>query len=515
MSYAIKLSDLLEKARELRSPHIVLDDTQLQGVNSIINSIEKGGMSIGVGPPGTGKTVIFNIAQKEVFERLDDDEIIVYIAPTNRLVEECAVRTLKYMLEKGLSEADLKNLVRVYGSRFKAEPLEKEIKVVFTTPYQPGALKSLHSMKNSLHLMVDEASTTPLHGPFIELAMSMVNIIREKRLDWFHSFSIIGDPMQAIVEGYKLQEKFRLLIVGRILMEAIPQSERSLVREDPSVIFKLAKSHLPSLGIGYFFLENTYRIPKPTEYLVSIPFYSSMLKGVEDYKQRLSGVKRESPGTKSKVLDRCKLIRNTIRDALDNALDSCIPVVYFRDRGQAYKGKAGRRPPEIEELDVLRARISYEIAAYLLASTADPIRVEVLTPYVEMKTQMQLGLRQLVGEELKQELDRRVKISTVHSALGSEADIVIVTMGKEYRGEGISETIYFQTPELINVQFSRHRRLLVIIGNVEALVRNFEKVKHAKNVSRLREALNELRQQGLVTEANIDGKKANSTLIFR
>jgi len=508
MSYAIKLSDLLEKAKELRSPRVTLDNTQLQGVNSLINSIKKGGMSIGVGPPGTGKTVIFNITQKEVFEKLDDDEVIVYIAPTNRLVEECAVRTLKYMLEKGLSEADLKNLVRVYGSRFRAEPLRKEVKVVFTTPYQPGALKSLYAMKSSLHLMVDEASTTPLHGPFIELAMSMVNIIREKRLDWLHSFSVIGDPMQAITEEYKLQEKFKLLIVGRILMESVPQSERSLAREDPSVIFKLAKRYLPLLGIGYFFLENTYRIPKPTEYLVSVPFYGSMLKGVEDYKQRLSGVKREDPGTKSEILGRCKLIRNRIRATLDNALDSCIPIVYFRDRGLAYKDKAGRRPPEIEELDVFRAHLSCEVAAYLLVSTADPVRVEVLTPYVEMKTQMQLGLSQLVGGELKQELDRRVKISTVHSALGSEADVVIVTMGKEYIGEGISETIYFQTPELINVQFSRHRRLLVIIGNVEALVRNFEKVEHAKNVSRLGEALNELRQQGLVIEASIDSKKS-------
>jgi len=510
MDGGISLNDLLEEAKVLNPfLNIQLDNTQSQGVDSIISVLKHGGMSVGVGPPGTGKTAIFNFVQKEIFDELDKDEVIVYIAPTNRLVEECAVRTLSYLLIKGFEERDLRNLIRAYGSRFKAEPFKEHVKIVFTTPYQPGALKSLYNMKRIVHLMIDEASTTPLHKPFIDLAMSMVNVIKTGHIDWLSSFSVIGDPMQAVTEEFKLQEKFKFLIVGRVLMESIPQNERDIIREDPPKIFELSKKYISSLGVKYFFLDNTYRIPRPTEYLVSIPFYNGMLKGVEDFKLRLRNIKQETPTLTSKILSRCKHINNKIKDTLDNALDSQIPIVYLRDTGPAYTYKVqqsiktGRRPPEIEEVDTFRASLSCNIAAYLLSSTVSWIKLEVLTPYVEMKTQIQLGLRQLIGEELEQKLRHRVKVSTIHSALGSEADIIIVTMGKEYKGESGAETIYFQTPELVNVQFSRHRRFLVIIGNIERLVKDFEKVEYAKNITKVNEALNKLHQEGLILRLDV------------
>jgi hypothetical protein len=505
----IELRDLLEKAEAMKSAlHIQLDGTQSNGVSYVMDVVRRGGMSVGVGPPGTGKTVIFNFAQREVFDRLSKDEVVIYVAPTNRLVEECATRTLAHLLARGLTWPELMGLVRVYGSRFKAEPLREGVKLVFTTPYQPGALRSLVKMKDAVHLMVDEASTTTLHEPFIEIAMSMVEAIKERRLGWLRSFSVIGDPMQAVTEEYgSWKEKLKLLIVGRILKTSIPQDEEAIIEEDPSKIFELAERYAPSLGVKYFFLENTYRMPKPTELLVSEPFYGGLLKGVESYEQRLKDVKREQPSLVSSVLGSCKLLKDEARKAIDNALDSRIPIVYLRDSGPAYaytvqEGLIGRRPREIEELDIVRSGLACEVAAYLLASTAPRTWVEVLTPYVEMKAQIQLGLRRLVRGGLEEELRRRVRVSTIHSALGSEADIVVVAMGKEYKGVD-EETMYFRIPELINVQFSRHRRLLVIIGNVERLARGFEKVGHAKNLPRLAEALNELKEEELVVRAKV------------
>jgi superfamily I DNA and/or RNA helicase len=168
----------------------------------------------------------------------------------------------------------------------------------------------------------------------------------------------------------------------------------------------------------------------------------------------------------------------------------------------------GRRLPEIEELDLFRSRLACEVAAYFLASTIDSVKIEVLTPYVEMKTQIGLMLWQLMGE-LKEELRKRIKVSTIHSALGSEADIVVVAMGKEYGEYGDKKTIYFQTPELVNVQFSRHRRLLVVIGNIKRLAKGFEKVDYAKNLVRLTEALEELRKQELIKEVTVTVKVLN------
>jgi hypothetical protein len=500
----LELQDLLNEANKNRTSltRIKLNETQQKGANNIVETIKSGGIALGIGPPGTGKTVAFNIAQSDVFEKIDEKEVLVYVAPTNRLVEECAVRTLAFLLSKGYNENDLKSFIRVYGSRFKPEHLKEDAKIVFTTPYQPGALKSLSKIKSHVHIMVDEASTTPLHGPFIETAMAMAEIIRkrERLLGWIYSFSVIGDPMQAITERYTLRDKFELLIVGRLLLEIIPEDERSYALQNPPALFELAEKYHPSFGIGYFFLKYTYRIPEPTELIVSVPFYNRILKGVESYEKRLKNIKEKTPSVISWVLQNCSFLRdkNDIVDVIDNSLDSQIPIVYLKDKGPAYIYKKGRSLLEMEELDIKRAEVASEVAAYLAALTADNVTIDVLTPYVEMKTQIQMRLKALVGS--REELKRRIRVSTIHSALGSEADIIVAVLGKEYKGkEEDKMTIYFQTPELINVQFSRHRRMLVIIGNIEKLANAFEKTR-TPYVSLLTKALNELKERELISE---------------
>jgi len=499
---SLGLQELLDEAESMVPlvSAIHLDNAQRETANNVLNVVESGGVAVGIGPPGTGKTAVINIAEFEVFEGIDRDEVVIYVAPTNRLVRESAVRTLALLLSKGYSKSELSGLIRVYGSQFKPEHLNEEVRIVFTTPYQPGALKSLSRIKHTVHLMVDEASTTPLHGPFIEIAMAMAEVIRRKQLEWIYSFSVIGDPMQAIAGEYTLRDKFKLLIVGRLLLGSMPEDERKPVLQNPPKLFELAERYKSHLGFKYSFLKYTYRIPRPTESIVSKSFYNGMLEGVESYDQRLKDIKLEALGLKLNVLQGCLILKESnIRNKLDNALDSQIPVVYIEDKGPAYLPKEGRRPKELEELDVKRARVASEVATYLAASTLDHVRIDVLTPYVEMKTQIQSHLDLLIGSmsELKS-LKRRIRVSTVHSALGSEADIVVAVLGKEYRGKEQAETIYFQAPELVNVQFSRHKRLLVIIGNIKRLARAFKDHPYASHVSLVADALNELKSMGLV-----------------
>ena len=510
MKKTLKVSDIINKAQNMtKYTQVSLDDAQQRAVNAVTTVIGSGGLSVGVGPPGTGKTVVFTITQSIVFDRVDKDEVMVYIAPMNRLVEESATHASALLLRKGISEEDLKASIRVYGSWFKAEPLNQDVKLVFTTPYQPSMLKELLRIKKTIHIMVDEASTTPLHGPFIALSMAMARALEDKRIDWLESFSVIGDPMQAIAEGYSFHEKFELLIVSHILLYTIPDDEKGIVRQDPSKIFEIASKHAEAYGIKYAFLDNTYRIPKPTELLVSEPFYNRLLRGVIDYKTRLKEIKREIPSIKREIQQRLKITSKEVAGTIDNALDSHIPIVYLKDEGAAYayaikrgqqKVNIWRRPQEIEELDISRAALACEVAAYLIAVTVPQINIEILTPYIEMKTQMEVNLKRLIAETmLEQEIENRVRVSTVHAALGSEADIVIAVLGKEYIGDE-TKTIYFQTPELVNVQFSRHRRLVVVIGNIERLAKNFNKVSHMQNVARICNALEELKQQQVVIQ---------------
>jgi len=499
---SLGLQELLDEAESMVPlvSAIHLDNAQRETANNVLNVVESGGVAVGIGPPGTGKTAVINIAEFEVFEGIDRDEAVIYVAPTNRLVRESAVRTLALLLSKGYSRSELSGLIRVYGSQFKPEHLNEDVRIVFTTPYQPGALKSLSRIKHTVHLMVDEASTTPLHGPFIEIAMAMADVIRRKQLEWIYSFSVIGDPMQAIAGEYTLRDKFKLLIVGRLLLESMPEDIRERVLQNPPELFELAEKYRSYLGFKYSFLKYTYRIPRPTESIVSKSFYKEKLKGAESYDQRLKDIKLGAPGLTSNVLQRCLILKESnIGNKLDNALDSQIPVVYIEDKGPAYLPKESRRPKELEELDVKRARAASEIAAYLAASTLDHVRIDVLTPYVEMKTQIQSHLNLLIGSMSgPKSLKRRIRVSTVHSALGSEADIVVAVLGKEYRGKEQAETIYFQTPELVNVQFSRHKRLLVIIGNIKKLARAFKDHPYASHVSLVADALNELKSMGLV-----------------
>jgi hypothetical protein len=64
---------------------------------------------------------------------------------------------------------------------------------------------------------------------------------------------------------------------------------------------------------------------------------------------------------------------------------------------------------------------------------------------------------------------------TVQAMIGGEQDFVVTMLGKEYAASDWAEafaTLYAREPELLNVQLSRHRRLLVAIGCVECL-KNF------------------------------------------
>jgi len=56
--------------------------------------------------------------------------------------------------------------------------------------------------------------------------------------------------------------------------------------------------------------------------------------------------------------------------------------------------------------------------------------------------------------------------------LGGEDDIVISMLGKEWiSGTNDDEevTIYFREPENLNVQLSRHKLMLIVIGNLQTL----------------------------------------------
>lgn len=479
-----------------------LDLQQQRGLECIGENIKNGGLAVGVGPPGTGKTMVFSKAYVENLENIDSDEVIVHIAPTNRLVEETAERTIALLVSRGYDEKDLNSIVRVYGSHFEPKPLDKDVKLVFTTGYQPGALAKLSMSRNAVHVMIDEASTTAFHEAFISLSIALTKEIKSKRGEFIASFNVIGDPMQAIVEYGGSRWKYEHLIVYRMILSIIPEDERDDVKYNPSKMFELAEKYANQSEIGYFFLNKTYRMPKPTEILVSMPFYDEKLVAVRDYNEALKNILSDSSQinsfiNRSHFLNRYEKVRETI----DNALDSAIPIVYIVDRDGYKKSRYGGYLG-LDEYDDIRTKLGSEIAAYLAYRTTVQ-KIMLLAPYNDIVQQAHWYTRRSFGDLLEKRLEK-LSFRTVHSALGSEADIIVAILGKEYIGE-THETIYFQIPELINVQFSRHFRMLVIIGDVEKLADNMNKIGgEFKHVSRIKNAIEKLKEKDLIKITKIN-----------
>lgn len=505
MTGRIKLVDIIKKGEKLAKNYSpVLDDKQSYGFKRILSNVTNGGMGVGVGPPGTGKTVIFNMSHAEVFDKLDEDEVIVHVAPTNRLLEDTAVRTIALLMRKGYGEQDLAKSIRIYGSRFEPQRINgcKDIKIIFTTGYQPGALRSLLEFKGNVHLMIDEASRTALHEVFISLSMAISEELKKgTNEDFLSSFNVIGDPMQAIVESFGPRWKSEQLIVYRLVLTIIPEEERKEVIKNPPLMFELAENYASSSNIKYFFLETTYRMPAPSELLVSVPFYARKVKARKSSLDAMKNILSNIGSIQSFIKNATYLgKKKELREVIDNALESCIPVVYLKDRGNAYQ--IPRRPPDLEEFDAFRALLGAEVASYIALKTVVP-NILVISPYNEIIQQSRLYVMQKFRSILMSRVND-IGFATVHSALGSEADAIVAIMGKEYIGKE-HETMYFQTPELINVQLSRHNRILVIIGNIEKLAENMEKVekKELRHVAEIKTAVEELRREDSIASVEV------------
>jgi len=493
MRNRINIEIILQKAKIFAQMinNIQLEFSQNTGVDAVIKAISNFSTAVGIGPPGAGKSLVPSYALARKFPDFDRDEGALVTTPTNRLLSELATRTIGALLAQGIDEDTLRRSVRIYGSEFVPLRLDKDVKLVFSTPYQPGALKRLLDIKKRVHIILDEASTTPLHEPFKSPAMAISQALNRGETEWLASLSVVGDPMQAIDPQYTGRDKLDLLIIGRILTRFVPPDELESLKDNFPRIFEVAQHYLSQLDIGYFFLDITHRLPKPTENLVSIPFYNRLLKGKYSYKDRLKEIIRDKP---NKKLIEISNIHSEITNLFENAISSQIPVVYLRDTGKAYASGIRRRR-ELDELDTVRADYACKVALYLSAWVRRSASIEVLTPYREMKSYITFCLR-----EHQQQLP--IRVSTIHESLGSEADIEIAVMGKEYRGKE-TRTIYFNMPELLDVQFSRHRAMLIIIGNIERLADNFEKIEGLRYVAKIKDAVDELKSRGLIISQKI------------
>jgi len=410
------------------------------------------------GPPGSGKTrIVERMAEEYLAEEFSTGrDLVIYIAPTNELTWEACARVLSRILRRLAPDderkrcrvvRELRNFVRVLGYEIRSVgtalrgkcgegiklskmvnlKIDETVRLVFTTEFQRPYIKSTRGIK----LIVDESSKSPYFRAFIPLVR---RIASEKFKDYPESMVVLGDPQQAIMsEGY-----------GRDIL-----------------LMNVVKKYLG--GKNYVMLDFTLRLPEPSERPISVGFYEGKLRSKVNSYERL----KESFNSKEllDILSRDYNINinsdlQMVVEALEEAITNHIPLVVF----DTPPFKPG------DTFDKRRAKFGF----YASLALSVWLKRYILPTGMQRSlavTSIYTDLPQAVGFELKK-MGLSVDRMTVQALIGGERDFVVTMLGKEY-GDIADEyaTMYAREPELLNVQLSRHRALMAVIGCVDCLSR--------------------------------------------
>ena len=229
-------------------------------------------------------------------------------------------------------------------------------------------------------------------------------------------------------------------------------------------ILSMATSRLKGRDLSI--LDITYRLPSPSEQPISCGFYNAVLRSRFRASEVLEGIWNQNQVRQLTSNDETF---KKVTDILEDAITTDRPIIYVHATDRwPYDDYPG------ELYDQKRALIGLYYATALACITGES--VSVITTYSDqahhMKNLFNHNFRTLTTEEVK------VNFLTTHKALGSEDKHIIAILGKEYHPSTIlsDETIYYAEPEVFNVQLSRHRKTLVVVGNLQRMINTISKI---------------------------------------
>jgi len=415
------------------------------------------------GPPGVGKTAVAEaVMVDEKIEKVlrDDHAVFLYEAPTNELITSAFERLISLTVYDCESAKEFLRTVRLYGSlvpppfisETKDELLREckgitpemlrdvisgriteDVKIVISTEFQRASarLKTIRLF----YLFVDEASTSPLYLPYTPLSDIALKNLMEERRGVLRRLFIVGDERQAI----GLEEKYR----HSIDLLVLPKIVELLSREG------LLYSNFKHIGI-------TLRLPEPTEKPLHEGFYAPIggLQAFYKFSVRARELRLDSWRDRWGKCGNIELPhKENILNIIQKMLSSEQPLGVINIKESYAAG---------ERVEPYRVKVAIGLAA-LFRCLYPNLNIAMIGPYQD------LVLTAKVNYNSKYKQYGYVNFSTINLMLGKEADIVIAVLGKEWYGDEDTPTIYFQSPNLLNVQFSRHRAMLIVIGDVVRL----------------------------------------------
>jgi len=415
------------------------------------------------GPPGSGKTYIVELLAEDymVNQLLELNELVFYIAPTNELVFDACVRVLAAIFRKVAPDPGercrwargIPDVVRVLGYRIKSSrrpalqgicgdgieaakmvdlKIDENVRLVFSTEFQRPYIEG---GKRPVKVIVDESSKSPYFRALIPMVR---RIAASQYRDFPEALVALGDPQQAI---------------------SITEYGRDIL------LMNVVKRKLRERGLEYLYklLDVTFRLPEPSHEPISAGYYGGLLKALEDGSRRLSRFNFDSRNVltqMNKYINVSKAEVQRVVSLLEDAINSKIPLAVL----DVDAFKSG------DTLDETRAKLGFyaTLALYLWSKgLGGGLGLAATSIYTDMSWSIDFQMGRLrLGFDSSY---------TVQAMIGGEQDFVVTMLGKEYAASNLAEmfaTLYAREPELLNVQLSRHRRLLVAIGCVECL-KNF------------------------------------------
>ncbi|RLI79708.1 hypothetical protein DRP04_08890 [Archaeoglobales archaeon] len=470
------LDDGLKEATEIASREERWDllDSQRKAAKLMKETIS-GDVNLAAvqGPPGTGKTSVVEAFAKEQisdFVTSSENELILYIAPTNHLVFEAFRRITAQLIRAGYDIQSILKILRVYGSKIKLRergqisigdtaidgselnrlmgPIDNDVRIVFATEFQRISSRLGEFIPEKTHIVADEASKSPYFRVFLPLAERIA-----RNPDDFYPYSllVLGDPQQAIT----VPEEFKEMNVP-LLMKLV---DRILTANDMK-------------DDCWIMLDTTFRLPRPSEDPISYGFYNGKLTAQYSARQRMSLIIDSVLDNFDNILrslDRAGFnIKSyhlqTVVNAIEEAVSSASPIIVIN----THPFRRG------DTFDAERVKLTFLTSAiFQMASRFSNYDFSVTTtaPYCDIVDSVSFKFRKIRGL-------RKPRAVTVQSIIGGESDVIIAALGKEWESVEVHyyptdemATIYKREPELLNVQLSRHRSVLVIVGNIEKLAR--------------------------------------------
>lgn len=459
-----------------------LNESQRRAVELIKAAYDTQGIGVVQGPPGTGKTTVVTKGIDELLSRIEHDKHVklVYVAPTDKLVVDTYAQIL--LLRQFTDFNDVIRRTRILASQVGPDdvvsalraPVNDDVEFIITTEFQ-----NIYSNKSGYDyvIIVDEASKSPIYRFLTPTSLELIRSVKLGYKVAIDSLSVVGDPMQAI----SLEEIYRK-IRDYLLMERLLRSILSDAGVDPTMLRKhdacesiytyILNEEAQSKLQNFQMLDITYRLPSPSHEIISKGFYGGLLRSYYSVRDRLSF----DDNLLSQLPD-C-LGDSKIAKAVIDAVKDQIGVIYIDTKEYAYNNEYGLN------IDARRAYIAIEAA--IISSITTGKSTTILPIYRDMvnyiKFVIKTDTRYSSCIKKLESVGIKISVTTAHAMLGSEDYNIVAVLGKEYLLSDVNglrkPTIYFKEPEIFNVQFSRHKGLLIIVGNVERLARNARSFMH-------------------------------------